>query len=122
MSGLSKYSNYRVPASSLLESVIAITIIATCLLIAIRLYVQVLNSSPSAVELKMRLAVDKAYIELQETQDWEEGMITQPSFRIAKRILPYGETGVRQVVFTVLKDQDTVQVYNYLIEMDDEQL
>ncbi len=109
------YNKYFLNGSSLIESVIAITIIATCLLIAIRLYAMVLSSSDSLRSYKIKFKVAQLYNEARIAQDFGDELYDYKTFSIRKTVEEYeGNKELKQLKYTVINSEDTL-VYNYLL-------
>lgn len=101
--------------SSLIESVIAITIIATCLLIAIRLYASVLNSSASMNSYRTNFKVAQLYDEIKKTQDFDDELYNYKTFSIKKKVKDFqGNKNLKNIKLIVQRVSDTV-TYNYLL-------
>lgn len=99
----------------MIESVIAITIIATCLLIGIRLFTSVLNSSDSLMTFKIKYKVDELYNELKTTNDFENEVYDFEGFSITKQVVNFeGNTKLKDVRYIVETVSDTI-AYRYLI-------
>lgn len=115
MKGLKTYNKYFLEASSLIESVIAITIIATCLLIAIRLYAMVLNSSDSLNSYKIKFKIAQLYNEARITQDFDDELYDYKTFSIRKIVNEFqGKKELKNIRYMVMTQEDTL-VYNYIV-------
>ncbi len=103
-------------ANSLIESVIAITIIATCLLIAIRVYVLVLNSSDPFIAYKIRFKVDELVASTKREQTFDNEIYNFENYTIEKKVEAYQDTkGLKKVKYIATTTSDTI-VFNYLLQ------
>lgn len=111
-----KYNKLFVKASSLLESVIAITIIATCLLIAIRVYASVLNSSSSINAYRMKFKVNELVNETKQTQEFDDEIYELKGYTIKKTVSDLEKNNkIKKVKYEVYTKSDTL-IYNYMIK------
>ncbi len=109
------YNKHFLSASSLIESVIAITIIATCLLIAIRLYAVVLHNSSSLDSYKIKFKVAELYDEMKTTSDFNDEVYEFNRFSIKKKVEGFeGNKELKNIKFIVRTEKDTT-TYNYLL-------
>jgi len=99
----------------LLESVIAITIIATCLLIAIRLYAMILSHTTSMNSYQAKFKVAQLYDEIKLSGDFENELYEYTTFSIKKEVNDYqGNKELQHVQLKVQTVVDTI-VYNYIV-------
>ncbi|MDY8138465.1 hypothetical protein [Aquimarina sp. 2201CG5-10] len=102
-----------------MESVIAITIIATCLLIAIRLYATVLNSSSSINSYRTKFKVSQLYNQVKINRDFDDEVYDFKTFSIQKKVVDFqGNKELKNVKYIVQTLKDTI-VYNYLLHKND---
>lgn len=112
---LKTYNKYFLKGSSLIESVIAISIIATCLLVAIRLYAAVLNSSSSLSSYKIKFKVAELYNDAKITSDFDDELYEFETYSIQKKVEDFqSKKELKNVKYIVRTASDTI-VYNYLL-------
>ncbi|AXT53927.1 hypothetical protein D1818_25085 [Aquimarina sp. BL5] len=115
MKELKTYNKYFLKGSSLIESVIAISIIATCLLVAIRLYAAVLNSSSSLSSYKIKFKVAELYNDAKITSDFDDELYEFETYSIQKKVEDFqSKKELKNVKYIVRTASDTI-VYNYLL-------
>ncbi|WP_299254066.1 hypothetical protein [uncultured Aquimarina sp.] len=115
MKELKTYNKHLLKGSSLIESVIAIAIIATCLLVAIRLYAAVLNSSSSLSSYKMKFKVAELYNNAKITSDFDDELYEFKTYSIKKKVEDFqSNKELKNIKFIVQTASDTI-VYNYLL-------
>ncbi|MBQ4821388.1 hypothetical protein [Aquimarina sp. MMG016] len=120
MSESKKYKNY-IQASSLIESVIAVTIIATCLLIAIRIYVSVLNSSSSINSYRIKFKLNQLVNDTKSSQNFDDELFEFKTYAIKKTVSDYeGDKDLKRIKFAVQTVSDTIH-YNYLVSKKNNQ-
>ncbi|WP_378175241.1 hypothetical protein [Aquimarina sp. SS2-1] len=109
------YNKYFLKGSSLIESVIAITIIATCLLVAIRLYAAVLNSSSSLNTYKIKFKVAELYDNAKISNDFDDELYEFKTYSIKKKVEDFqSNKELKNIKFIVQTASDTI-IYNYLL-------
>ena len=102
-------------ASSLVESIIAITIIAICLLIALRLYINVLESGPSADNQRAKFKVNALVEDMKLNQNFDSEVYGYKTYKISKEVTDYqNRNNLKKVSYTVQCKTDTI-TYDYLI-------
>ncbi len=112
---LKTYNKYFLKGSSLIESVIAISIIATCLLVAIRLYAAVLNSSSSLSSYKIKFKVAELYNDAKITSDFDDELYEFKTYSIQKKVEDFqSKKELKNIKYIVRTTSDTI-VYNYLL-------
>lgn len=112
---LKTYNKYFLKGSSLIESVIAISIIATCLLVAIRLYAAVLNSSSSLSSYKIKFKVAELYNDAKRTSDFDDELYEFKTYSIQKKVEDFqSKKELKNIKYIVRTASDTI-VYNYLL-------
>ncbi|WP_091404250.1 hypothetical protein [Aquimarina amphilecti] len=115
MKELKTYNKYFLKGSSLIESVIAISIIATCLLVAIRLYAAVLNSSSSLSSYKIKFTVAELHNDAKITSDFDDKLYEFKTYSIQKKVEDFqSKKELKNVKYIVRTASDTI-VYNYLL-------
>jgi len=110
---LKSFKTYRLKASSLLESVIAITVLSICVLIAVKLYSSVLASSYSYNYLRANIALNGLADDIRKTRNLEEGLITYDTFKIVKKV-DFETENIGTVLLQAQMKKDTI-VKKYLI-------
>ncbi|MEE9363935.1 MAG: hypothetical protein V3U92_15145 [Cellulophaga sp.] len=104
-----------VVAGSLIESVIAISIIAICLLIALKLYISILDSRSLSNDYRVKYQVDKLLSELKVNQNFESEVYDFKTFMINKVVTDFeGKKNIKKVSYVVVNKKDTV-TYQYVI-------
>lgn len=102
-------------ASSVLESVVAIAIIAICMLLAVRVYALVLNDTVSNSKTISKLEVDKLAADARANQDFEPNEYHLGLFKVQKKVSDFeGNPGLKHVSFIVQSKRDTVE-YSFLM-------
>ncbi len=109
-------------ASSLIESVIAITIITVCLLIALKLYITVLEGRPSANDHRLRFQIDKLVSEMKLNPSFDSETYEFETFKIHKNVSDYEDLErLKKISYTVVTQSDTI-TYHHLITKQNEDL
>ena len=112
---LKTYEKRYVCASSLIESVIAITIITICLLIALKLYVTILDSRQSINNNHIKFQVDKLMSEMKLNPSFDTEIYDFKTYKIIKEVTGYqGKSQLKKVSYIVEMQSDTLS-YDYLI-------
>lgn len=115
MKELKKYKKAFVAGSSLLESVIAVTIIATCLLIAISIYAAVLNNSSSIDAYKVKFKINQLVSEMKASQQFDDEMYELKNYTIKKKVSNVeGNKELKKIEFAVYIKSDTL-TYNFVM-------
>ncbi|WP_298538918.1 hypothetical protein [uncultured Aquimarina sp.] len=115
MKELKTYNKYFLDGSSLIESVIAISIIATCLLVAIRLYAAVLNSSSSLNSYRMKFKVAELFNDTRIARDFDDELYEFKTYSIKKVVEDFQSNNeLKNIKFIVQTTSDTI-IYNYLL-------
>jgi len=107
---------YYFNASSLLESVIAVSIIAVCLLVALKIYIIILDSRSSVNNLKQNYKVEKLFAEMKLNPQFESEVYDFKTFKIRK-IVSNDERieKLKKISYSVEKKRDTVVYTFYLL-------
>lgn len=109
------YDKQYLKASSLIESIIAVTIIAICLLIALRLYINVLDSSQSINKTKIRFQINKLVSDMRMNQNFDSEVYDFKSYKIRKVVTNFeDQKNLKKVSYIVQAKSDTL-IYNYLM-------
>jgi len=109
------YGKRYLKASSLIESVIAITIIAICLLIALRLYVIVLDTSQSILNSKIKFQINRLVSDMKINQNFDSEVYNFKTYKIRKVVTNFeNRKNLKKISYIVHVRSDSI-VYNYLI-------
>jgi len=101
--------------SSLVESVVSISLIAICLLIALKIYSNVLDQSIKTNNLETRIFIDSKVAEMKLNKKFEPETYSYKMYSIQKTISEQNENpNLLKVTFSVLKPSGTLN-YHYLI-------
>lgn len=115
MQKLKTYNKYWINASSLIESVIAITVIAVCLLIGIKIYASILNNTTSVNSLQIEYTISKLYNESVIKQEFENEFYDFKSFSIEKEVSNFNNNSqLKHILYKVSTSENTFS-YNFLI-------
>ncbi|MBX2828094.1 MAG: hypothetical protein KTR22_08020 [Flavobacteriaceae bacterium] len=101
--------NLFITASSLTETIVAITIITICSLIGVIAYSAVLNSSPSPKEMDYEYAVEKLVSQAIRESNIQEGTEKFDGFTIHKKSIKEGDKGLYRVTFSVVGSRNHFQ-------------
>jgi Tfp pilus assembly protein PilV len=120
MESLKRYKKGYIRASSLIESVIAVTIITLCLLVALQLYVTVLEGRPSMNDYRLKFQVDQLVSEMKLNPSFDSGIYDFETYTIRKSVTDHNnlET-LKKVSYSIQGQSDTI-TYHYLILKEDE--
>ena len=110
---LKNYKNNFLKASSLLESVIAISVISICILIAAKIYAQLLGSSYSYRYLQAISKIDNLFYEAKATQNFEAKDIKFKNYFIKKEVENKNEN-LKVLKYSVFHKNDTIIKKYYL--------
>lgn len=120
---MSLLKNYRVlylKASSLLESVMAISIISICILIGTMTYAKVLETGNTLVFYKAKHRISKMLLSSSDAHFFEDNEYDYSSYKITKRIEKHPHNlYIRRVVFTIeigAKSSEYSHILNYPFE------
>ena len=109
-----------IAASSLIESVIAITIITICLLVALKLYITILEGRPSINNHRLKFHVDKLVAEMKLTPNFDSELYDFKTYKIKKTVSDHeNQLHLKKVSYTIQGQSDTI-TYHYLIIKEDE--
>lgn len=107
--------NYNIKASSLLESVMAIAIIAVCLGIATMIYAQLYESDYDMAFYKAKHKVSDLHCQMVQEQDFEDETFKMDGgYQIEKKVSDY-EGAIKKVTFKVSNTKRT-ELFVYLIK------
>ncbi len=99
-----------VRASSLLESVIAITVLAICILIAVRVYGGLLADSPSLQYHKALFKMQEHMAQTRIDLDYNEELFDYKTFKIIKSSSDYeGDPLLRHIKLQAVFGKDTLR-------------
>ncbi|UZO80690.1 hypothetical protein NBT05_17325 [Aquimarina sp. ERC-38] len=111
-----------VEASSLLESVIAITIIATCLLIATQLYTTVLHNSYSLSQYQANFKVEELWNTAIIKNDFDDAIYNLGDYSIIKTSQNFDDkSDIQHIQFKVVNSKDTINHHYLYSTRKDEQ-
>ncbi len=115
------FNGYFVKASSLIESVIAITIIATCLLVAFKLYATILEGRPTTNDHRLKFQVERLMADMRLTPTFAPETYDFETYKIKKTVSDHeGSAFLKQVSYTIEQASDTV-TYRFLILKENEE-
>ncbi len=100
---------YYISASSLTETIVAITIITICCLIGVIAYTTVLNNSPSPQSLDYEYEMDKLIAETIDQKNTVSLVKDLGSFKINKKVIKEGVQGLYQVTFSIQSNRETFE-------------
>lgn len=90
--------DFRLKASTLMESLVAMVLIMLTMCIGGMIYANVLSSSDNARKLNAQLLLDQVVQEMKEKEDFIDGSVEVGEIRVEKRVQLYKETdGLWQV-------------------------
>lgn len=113
-------SKYYLKASSLIESVIAITIIAICLLVALKLYSTILGARPSINNHRLKFQVDKLVSEMKLNPSFTSEVYDFKTYKIRKTISDTENSQqLKKVSYSIEQPKDTI-TYQYYILADED--
>lgn len=120
MESLKRYKKGYIRASSLIESVIAITIITLCLLVALQLYITVLEGRPAMNDHRLKFQVDQLVSEMKLNPSFDSEIYDFETYTIRKSVTHHNnrET-LKKVSYSIQGQSDTI-TYHYLILKEDE--
>ena len=108
-----KYKKLLLDGSSLIESVIAITIIATCLLIAMLVFTSIINFNNPLNRYKLKEKISEIVEETRSNKNYFDESFEFEKYIILKKVEDY-KKGVLNIRLTAIKDKDTLR-FNYLM-------
>ncbi|WP_452223475.1 hypothetical protein [Lacinutrix chionoecetis] len=108
--------NYKLKASSLIESVIAIAIISICVFIATMVYVKLLDSDYEISYYKAKQKITELHLQTIEQQDFEDENYDFESYRIKKMTNDYS-IFLKQVIF-ILETETKKEQVEYLVKVE----
>jgi Tfp pilus assembly protein PilV len=111
---------YYFNASSLLESVIAVSIIAVCLLVALKMYITILDSRPSVNNFKQKYKVEKLFADMKLNPQFESELYDFKTFKIRK-IVSNDEhiEKLKKISYSIEQPIDTVIYTFYLLSNEE---
>lgn len=113
------FKNAKVKAGSLVETVVAIVIITICLLLALTIYIRVLEQDSGASEMKAKYDVHRLLTETKSQQDFEPETFVYDSYKIRKVVADRSDAGLVQVTFRVETVADTISYKYYVTKKND---
>lgn len=112
------YNPYYIKASSLIESTIAITIITISLLIALKLYITIIDHSISLKTGKVQYEIDKLFIETKLSNSYDTEVYIYKNYNIRKEVDNYKNTeNLLKLSFFVETKLDTTS-FHYLVDYE----
>ncbi len=107
-------SLYKLKGSSIIESVIAMTVIAICLSIAIVVYSRVLTSDNNTAFYMGQQKVKELLLEVEETNSFLDEDFDFETYKIQKRVEKVEESTAHKIVFTVITSSQR-KTYQYIV-------
>lgn len=107
-------NRYRVQAGSIIESVIAMTVIAICLSMALIIYTRVLDTDYSLTQYKARQKVKELLWESKTDQAFMDEDYTFESYSVEKKVEAL-EAKNSYVLTFIIKVQSKKEVYKYIV-------
>lgn len=115
--------NYKIKASSLMESVMATAIIATCVVIATIVFVNVFKTSFSTDSIQARQEIQTIINELNQQKDITDHTYVFSNFTIKQEVSIYeNNVKLKQINFTIITNTDTEEFSYIIAKKDDIQL
>jgi len=112
-------SSCKIKASSLLESIIALVIIAGCILISLRVFTSILDSNRMDFEVEVSAELKGILNKTKTEQDFSTEIFQFENYSISKIVSDYDQLDrVKHVQLLVQSKTDTIY-YNYLINRYD---
>lgn len=112
--------NYKIKASSLLESVMATAIIAICVVVATIVFVNVFKTSFSTDFIQARQEIHTIIHELKKQKEIEDDTYVFSNFSIQQEVNAYeADTQIQQIDFTITTNTRT-ETFSYLIATHNE--
>ncbi|MGH1387345.1 hypothetical protein [Kordia sp.] len=117
---MKQLKNYKIKASSLLESVMATAIIAICIVIATIVFVNVFKTNVSTDFIQARQKIHTIIHELQQQKKIEAHTYIFSNFTINQEVNAYEDHAtLKQIHFTITTNTKT-ETFSYLISNTDE--
>ena len=108
-------NHYRLKASSLTESIMAMAIISICLAMATTIYVRVLKGSMNLPVLIAKQEMKAILFDMVLTGDFQDAETSFPSFELRRRVVPVPSSkGAYQVDFE-LRAGDRSVTYKHIV-------
>lgn len=115
------YEKFYFRASSLIESVIAITIIAICLLVALKLYVTILEARPSINKHRLKFKVDKLVSEMKLNPSFTSETYDFKTYKIRKTVTENeNQQQLKKVSYSIEQQKDTITYHYYILAYEDQ--
>ena len=112
------FKKFNLRAGSLIESVIAISIIAICLLVAIKLYAAILDAKTPTLANQVKFQVDRLVSEMRLNPNFNSEIYDFDTYKISKTVSE-NEEKLRKVSYFVEHSKDTV-IYHYYFLVNEE--
>lgn len=117
---IKQLKNYKVKASSLMESVMATAVIAICILIATLVFLNVFKTNYATNYIQARQEVQTIIKKLNQQTAIEDHTYVFSNFTIKQEVKSYEDaTRLKQVDFTIITDTKT-EIFSHLITHKDE--
>ena len=101
-------------AASLLESVIAISVIGICTIISMTVFSRTLSSSMYALDIEAEQQVNELWLQTQLTKDFNDNTYKYTRYSIKKEVKDYDlNTSGRLVYFTIKTPTKKQRVITY---------
>lgn len=98
--------NTKIPATTLIEVLISLTIISISVGIAMMIYTNILYSNRNNVKMKANLLLNEISIEAQKNKDYSDTEINTDNFVITKKVEPYNHIEFLYTMNLEAKDKD----------------
>ena len=105
---------YNFKASSITESVMAMTIIAICLSIAFMIYGKTIQTDHNIAFYKAQQKVKELLWMTKKNKSFEDGMFNFETYKIQKTVKALRSNDVYQIDFTI-RIQNTQEKYQYIV-------
>ncbi|WP_353780193.1 hypothetical protein [Winogradskyella sp. 3972H.M.0a.05] len=109
--------NFRVKASSLVESIIAIVIISVCVMIAFMVYVQVMQNSHPIPYYEAKHKIQKIIQEDMKANDFENNTYKHTNYTIDKSVFINREDKIVELKFKITSGEK-IYIINTLVPYD----
>nr|WP_299384797.1 hypothetical protein [Allomuricauda sp.] len=104
-----------VQAGSLIESVMAITLITICLLIALQLHASILDKSAIMDDSRKLVVLNQLVTDMKMNQNYEDATFKIGTYQIKKNVSPFaGNSNLLKVDFTI-QERTNKKKYSYLV-------
>ncbi len=108
-------NKYKVKAGSIIESVIAMTIIAICLSMALIIYARVLDADQSVAHYQARQKVKELLWETKTEKQFEDEDFDYETYKIEKKVEELDHNAGYKIVF-IIKVQSKKEKHQYIVK------